>query len=128
MANHLPKILIVCGLALIAAPAQQAAAKCVAPATVDGLWLGDDGGTYYVRVLKHDVFWVGMSGDNGRSWTHVFHGIPKGFEISGEWADVRGNKGAGAMSVRVIGTTQMVRKEALGSGFAATRWHRPGCR
>ncbi len=62
-----------------------------------GIWSATDVGTYYVRQIKNDVWWLGLSRDQGRTFANVFHGTiqqtgkygddsPK--KIVGEWADI----------------------------------------
>jgi hypothetical protein len=52
-------------------------AQCVAPRDMNGVWRANDGGTYYVRQVGNDVWWVGMSADGGKTWTNVFKGGAK---------------------------------------------------
>jgi hypothetical protein len=103
-------------------------AQCAAPPSLDGLWHANDGGTYQVRIAGTDVWWVGMSADNGRTWTNVFKGSLKGNIITGQWADVVGrNRGSGTLTLRFNGTAFMERIGATGSGFGGLRWGRGGC-
>jgi hypothetical protein len=63
-----------------------------------GVWLGNDGGTYYIREVSEtgEIAWVGehpqalptAPGMMGRRWVNVFMGSKRGRIISGEWADV----------------------------------------
>src|SRR6185369_10844771 len=84
------RILLALSPLLIAAPAQQAVAQCKAATQLSGRWYGNDGGTYYLRRFGNEVWWVGISGDQGKSWTNAFHGTRNGDVITGEWGDVRG--------------------------------------
>jgi hypothetical protein len=75
-----------------------------------GVWQASDGGTYYLRQDRWNVWWIGMSGGNdGRSFSNVFHGeikwLPGGVvRIMGEWVDVpRGATTAfGTLDLRVV--------------------------
>jgi hypothetical protein len=64
------------------------------PVTLSGIWHGSDNGTYYVRQLDHEIWWLGLSRDQGRSFANVFHGsigstpIAESGPIEGEWLDV----------------------------------------
>ena len=85
-----------------------ACAQCAAPPTLDGRWAANDHGSYDVRVVGNDIFWLGQSADGGRSWTQVFHGTRQGNTMTGVWADVRGaSHNNGRMTLRIIGTTSM---------------------
>jgi hypothetical protein len=112
----------------LAAPVATAYAQCAAPKYVSGMWKANDGGTYHLHVIDNNVWWVGMSGDDGRSWTHVFKGTRNGNTIAGEWADVRGKPwGHGTLQLRISGTTFMEKTGGTGSGFGGSRWGRGGC-
>jgi hypothetical protein len=59
------------------------------PVTLSGTWHGSDSGTYYVRQLGSQVWWLGLSRDQGRSFANVFCGsISQGGTIEGQWVDV----------------------------------------
>jgi hypothetical protein len=62
--------------------------QCLLPKDMNGVWKSDDGGTYYVRQVGNSIWWVGMSGDGGKTWTNVYHGVRNGSIITGTWADV----------------------------------------
>lgn len=108
-------------MSMLSAPAF---AQCVAPPSLDGRWSANDRGLYDVRVAGNDVFWLGESGDGGRSWTQVFHGERQGDMITGKWADVRGaSHNSGQMTLRVSGTTFM--EFVSGVRGLGSRWDRP---
>ena len=81
-------------------------------ANLTGVWAGGDVGTYYVQQIGNTVWWVGMSRDQGRTFTNVFRGtigteyIQNGWRqvINGEWVDVPlgGNLGFGTL--KLVGT------------------------
>jgi hypothetical protein len=62
------------------------------PTTLSGVWHGSDNGTYYVRQLDREIWWLGLSRDQGRSFANVFHGtiltIGETGPIEGQWVDV----------------------------------------
>ncbi|MBD2494078.1 hypothetical protein [Nostoc sp. FACHB-280] len=102
-------------------------ALCVAPRDLNGIWRANDGGTYYVRQIGNDVWWVGMSSDNGKTWTNVFKGVKKGNTVTGQWADVpRGRiKSGGILNLTVKVTNQSVSeftRSAVSGGFGGSRW------
>jgi len=125
MANFIRSALMLAGFLALAAPVH---AQCVAPKNVSGAWTANDGGTYRLHVVGDTIWWVGMSSDDGRSWTNVFKGTRSGDIIDGEWADVRGKPwGHGTLKLRISGTTFMERIGGSGSGFGGSRWGRGGC-
>ncbi|MBS2965829.1 hypothetical protein KGA66_22450 [Actinocrinis puniceicyclus] len=64
----------------------------VARGTYTGVWCADDGGTYYLRQIGDVLWWLGMSHDQGRSFTSVFSGVlvpdGTGTVVHGELVDV----------------------------------------
>lgn len=52
-----------------------------------GTWTASGVGTYWVRQINNDVWWVGMSSDQGSSWTNAFKGTIHGNQISGEYVN-----------------------------------------
>ncbi|HKC03971.1 MAG TPA: hypothetical protein VKC17_11805 [Sphingomicrobium sp.] len=102
-----------------AAPAAQI---CVPPPGLSGHWRGNDQGDYYIREIGNTVYWVGLdSTTNGAGWTHMFTGYRSGATINGRWADVRGNTGAGTLSLTMQGN-RLIRTASTGSGFGGSRW------
>ena len=81
MANFIRSALMLAGFLALAAPVH---AQCVAPKNVSGAWTANDGGTYRLHVVGDTIWWVGMSSDDGRSWTNVFKGTRSGDIIDGE--------------------------------------------
>ncbi len=59
------------------------------PVTLSGVWHGSDNCTYYLRQLRNQLWWLGLSRDQGRSFANVFGGVV-GVDgrIQGEWLDV----------------------------------------
>lgn len=111
-------------IVLVSVLGRAAFGQCAAPPTLDGRWTANDRGSYDVRVVGNDVFWLGQSSDSGRSWTQVFHGTRQGDAIVGMWADVRGaSHNSGRMTLRVSGTSSMA--FVSGTRGAGSRWGRP---
>jgi hypothetical protein len=106
-------------------------AMCEAPRRLTGEWKANDGGTYWIRQVGNQVWWVGTSSDGGRTFTNTFRGTRDGAEITGEFADVpRGQiLGSGQLNLRLIlGSTGSIRGiEKLSGPFGAARWFKP-CR
>jgi hypothetical protein len=128
MTNFVPRSIALVGLVVFAAFVADVHAQCAAPKYVSGVWKANDGGTYLLHTVGPTIWWVGMSGDDGRSWTNVFKGTRNGNIIDGEWADVRGKLwGHGTLKLRISGTTLMEKIGGTGSGFGGCRWGRGGC-
>lgn len=113
-------------LSFFPAPAN---AQCVASRDLNGVWRSNDGGTYYVRQIGSDVYWLGMSGDDGRTWTNVFRGTRNGNILSGTWADVPKGRVAGGGTLTITihganGVTGFTRTGVTG-GFGGSRWFQP---
>jgi hypothetical protein len=59
------------------------------PTTLSGVWHGSDSGTYYVRQLGREIWWLGLSRDQGRSFANVFRGsVGESGTVAGQWVDV----------------------------------------
>ena len=101
------KTLTLCATAVLVvlAASSPASALCVAPKKLSNMYKANDGGTYFVRRVGNDVYWVGESADDGRTWTNVFKGTLNGNTFSGGWADVAGNiGGSGTLTLRILGS------------------------
>ncbi len=118
------------GLSVLIFPTA-AFALCLAAKDMNGVWKADDGGTYYVRQIRNDVWWVGMSPDDGKSWTNVFKGVRNGNKVTGTWGDVPGrNRNAGALNLEIQGTfpsVQSFTKTQSPTGVGASRWFQTSC-
>jgi hypothetical protein len=117
-----------------------------------GIWKGQDGSTYYVRHFNHplvynekagkwyqdagfghDIMWVGLSADDGKTWANVFVGKYNGVKITGTWADVPRGKFAasGTLTLEVWkpgnGYLMISKIGSTGSGFGTSTWEKPQC-
>ena len=66
-----------------------------------GMWLGNDGGTYYLKHIGDVVWWIGLSGGtDGRTYSNVFRGTmttqlidnERITVINGEYVDVEAKR------------------------------------
>jgi hypothetical protein len=118
-------------IALVLGPiglAPPAAAICAAPKSVSGVWASNDHGTYYMRRVGHNVWWLGDG--PGDSWMNVFKGTEDGQTITGQWADVNPVSGSGTLTLKIHGQLDhgilgFERIGSTGDGFAGTRWFKP---
>lgn len=104
--------------------------------SLSGAWLADDGASYYIQQVGNVIWWVGMSGDGGRSFTNVFRGnIPAGSSrIVGSWVDLPlGASGQqGSLTLNIVhlaappgGASSVELERATESGgFGASRWRK----
>lgn len=106
-------------------------AVCSSPNSMTGVWKADDGGTYYVRQIGNDVWWAGMSADDGKTWTNVFLGKRTGNSVTGTWGDVPRGRGmnAGGLNLQ-LETNDGVhihgwKKVNSPSGVAGHHWFQP---
>jgi hypothetical protein len=103
-------------------------ALCVSRSQLSGTWLSDDGGTYHIRRNDGNVvWWLGQSGDGGRSWTNVFKGHydPQTNLITGDWSDVINSTriNSGSLTLRLNGTLEHLNGfDRVSGGFGGTRW------
>jgi hypothetical protein len=120
------------GVALLASAAiglaSPAAALCAATPNVTGKWSANDGGTYYMRRVGNKVWWLGDG--PGDSWTNVFQGTTDMKTITGDWADVKGGRNSGTLTLKVNGEIGkgilgFQRIGSTGDGFAGARWWQP---
>ncbi len=107
-----------------------AQAQCALPRDMTGTWRADDGGTYYVRQVGDEIWWLGQSADGSKSWANVYHGVRNGTTVTGTWADVpRGAKrSSGLLNLLVSDTGSGVsgwRTRRMTGGFSGMSWFMP---
>jgi hypothetical protein len=96
---------------------------------LSGSWLADDKGTYYLRQIGDELWWVGVSAGlmyPGLESCTIFHGSVTDSGVTGEWSAVpRGAlHGHGTLTLRRADNNQLLRVEEIG-GFGASTWRRP---
>ena len=51
---------------------QNGSAQSSQDTNLTGIWKADDGGTYYIRNISNDIWWLGISGnDDGSTFSNV---------------------------------------------------------
>jgi hypothetical protein len=92
---------------------------------LSGRWSGNDGGRYFMRQVGSDLWWYGMSGDGGASWTNVFQGRLEGSQVRGRWADVPHGRtmNQGELNLQVVSPNQLRATQRTG-GFGGSEWTR----
>jgi hypothetical protein len=86
-----------------------------------GTWMGNDGGTYYIRQIGDEIVWFGES----RLFSNVFFGRRSGDTVAGDWADVP--KGAILQSgtlTFIVDNPAVLTRTAETGGFGGSRWSR----
>jgi hypothetical protein len=95
-----------------------------------GKWSCDDDGTYYLRQVGKQIWWMGESKEGGTDWTNVFHGEIKGMKLIGDWADVPrgGNLASGTLhlelQIRDGNVVEFRKKKQLSDDFGGCVWKR----
>jgi hypothetical protein len=59
-----------------------------AGANLSGVWHASDVGTYYLRQVGGEVWWLGLSQDQGTTFANVFNGVLQDDAILGDAVDV----------------------------------------
>ena len=102
-------------------------------ADLSGVWHCNDVGTYYIRQVDSQVWWLGLSRDQGRTFANVFQGTidPGGTVISGDWADIpvgiNGTRSNGGLRLRLDGSGPLSTTFAVADqtgGFGGTAWYK----
>ncbi|MCB0628510.1 MAG: RICIN domain-containing protein [Saprospiraceae bacterium] len=117
-------------------PATDAGFQAVYGAGLSGLWLGDDGGRYYLfQTDDARVIWFGEQSNERPRFANVFVGdISDGLEppnefggrrereytLTGQWVDVPKGTTTGTGELSFQGSSKVLRK-LNGRGFGATR-------
>jgi len=93
-----------------------------------GVWSCDDGGTYYIRLIGRDVYWLGESAGGGKGWTNIFMGKLAGRRIKGSWSDVPkgGADNHGTMDLQLSPDGLSFTTVSGGQGFTGKVWWRSG--
>lgn len=91
------------------------------PPDLTGVWMGDDGATYYIRQADKEIWWFGQ----GKGFANVFHGsLGTNGGFTGRWADVPMQSGNsyGNLALSIVNNDQFV--QAGTSNFSAKMWNR----
>ncbi len=100
-------------------------------ADLSGTWsavVPADNAIYYLRQVGNAVWWLGVSADNGQSYTNVMCSQRSGDNFSGIWNDVpRGatqSSGTIALSVYHAGGFDRLKALSASGGFGTNAWAR----
>lgn len=94
-----------------------------------GIWRANDGGTYYMRQIAGDLWWLGISGNDGRLFTNVLRGTVNEDNIEGEWVDlpkgtILGNGRISLRSRRDAENQFILEKTSETGGFSGSYWYK----
>ena len=96
------------------------------PFDLTGVYTSNDGGKYYIQQKGYTIYWVGLSSDNGKTFTNVFQGtIQSDMKISGYWSDVPLGRfhNSGTLTL-AINQDHSLQKISDTGGFSGSSWRR----
>ncbi|ABL65435.1 hypothetical protein [Chlorobium phaeobacteroides] len=95
-------------------------------ADLTGKWSCNDGGTYYMRQLGKEVFWMGERAPTNPSWSNTASGYLDGNQIILRWADVPKGQimSEGILILRLDNPNRATATYKTG-GFGGSVWTRP---
>lgn len=87
-----------------------------------GVWRGNDSGTYYIRQVGNEVWWLG---EMLPTWSNVAHGKLSDGIVTLSWADTqRGQtRNSGILVLRVTSDNRLEADQKTG-GFGGSVWTR----
>lgn len=92
---------------------------------LSGAWNCNDGGVYFIRQVGNELWWYGQSSGGGRAWSNVFHGVIRGDQIAGRWADVpKGRNREYGEMVLLISDANRLDRISGGQNFGGRVWSR----
>ncbi len=95
--------------------------------TIDltGTWQGNDGGTYYIRQVGDQVWWLGEQSPTGPTWSNVAFGRIEGNTLRLEWADVPKGEvmSSGVLRIVIDSPDALTAAEQTGN-FGGSAWTR----
>jgi hypothetical protein len=135
---ELANILFLIGLVLtINIYTQYSSAQVIQNINLTGTWKANDGGTYYIRNIGNDVWWLGISSnDDGKAFSNVLKGQIhiNNKTITANWSDIpRGINGYyGKLNLAIDSNTRLHKVNETNynkSGdpsccFGASKWQR----
>ena len=116
---------------------QNSSAQVTQNINLTGIWKANDGGTYYIRNIGNDVWWLGISSnDDGKIFSNILKGQihTNNKTITADWSDIpRGTNGYyGKLALSIDSNTMLHKVNERNynkSGgpsccFGASKWQR----
>ena len=116
---------------------QNSSAQVTQNINLTGIWKANDGGTYYIRNIDNDVWWLGISSnDDGKIFSNILKGQihTNNKTITADWSDIpRGTNGYyGKLALSIDSNTMLHKVNERNynkSGgpsccFGASKWQR----
>ncbi|MBS1518624.1 MAG: hypothetical protein JSS91_11110 [Bacteroidetes bacterium] len=93
---------------------------------IEGVFICDWGGHYYVRQIGNEVLWYGEESSENPTWSNVAHGTINGNLLTLTWADVP--KGSilqhGKLLINILSNDNFVLNSQEGDNFGSSNWNR----
>jgi hypothetical protein len=116
---------------------QNSSAQVTQNINLTGIWKANDEGTYYIRNIGNDVWWLGISSnDDGKTFSNILKGQihTNNKTITADWSDIpRGTNGYyGKLALSIDSNTMLHKVNERNynkSGgpsccFGASKWQR----
>jgi microsomal dipeptidase-like Zn-dependent dipeptidase len=93
----------------------------ISAADINGFYISDDGGAYFVRQIGNKIYWVGEKSDG--SYTNVLAGKINGTKVSAKWWDVpKGKaKGGGEINLEIQNGGKIIAKISATAPFGTNK-------
>jgi hypothetical protein len=89
---------------------------------LSGKWVGDDGGTYYLRQIGDQLYWFGENNVSNPRWANVFLGRIQDDRVEGKWTDVPKGQtvGNGTLLLEIINDGNSLKAKEKTGGFGGS--------
>jgi hypothetical protein len=128
---------VIASVAAALVPGKWASARMIAHATsadssmeqgnLTGLWVGDDGGNYYIRHTEDgEIWWLGVALESPTRFSNVARGTIEGNSIQLDWVDVPWGRtgGGGVLTLRVASNGRSLTRLNQTGDFGGANWVR----
>jgi hypothetical protein len=128
---------LIASVAAALVPGKWASAQTIANATsansfmqqgnLTGLWVGDDGGNYYIRHTEDgEIWWLGVSLESPPRFSNVARGTIAGDNIQLDWVDVPWGRtrGGGVLTLSLAPNGRALTRLTQTGNFGGANWVR----
>ncbi|MBI5484525.1 MAG: hypothetical protein HY888_08700 [Deltaproteobacteria bacterium] len=103
----------------------QASAPVAVSINLNGVWLCNDGGTYYLRQTGNTLVWFGEHTPQNPAWSNVAQGNILGNQVSMQWWDVpKGRFQNAGTFVISINSNESLSMISGSGGFGGSTWRK----